>query len=193
MLFSFVFLVDCPDGLLLYQETCLTACPLSFIGTFRESINRKGVVVKSGPGVCLPCHYSCRSCTGDMAENCSSCFNDSTLVTKSILGGTVATTCYPTHLLHTIESNSIWYRALVVIIIINIIILFLLVGYVCLRRRGDGQSVVNLGGHWLEKKGEYRRVSPDEDNRLDEDVIDIDVRCAIPINDGAESGQASTG
>lgn len=163
---------ECPAGLFLFQESCLTVCPESFHGTFKERINRKGVTIKSASGTCHPCHYSCRTCAGSLAENCISCFDDSTLVSQMSSSGIRSTTCYPSHVLNAIENNAVWYKVFVVIIFFNILLVVFLIGCTCLRKCRE----IELGRNWLEKKGEYRRVAPD-DSQLEQDT---DVRYSIP-------------
>ncbi|XP_035214452.1 furin-like protease 2 [Stegodyphus dumicola] len=48
----------CKPGLLLYQQTCWSACP---VGTYREQ------------NVCKKCHEACESCYGPLHFNCLSC------------------------------------------------------------------------------------------------------------------------
>ena len=158
---------ECAVGLVLFRDACVSTCPDYY---FLKNLTRgpgKGIKAEEDPSwICLPCHYSCRTCSGSNEYDCLSCHDDSTL---RINAHGTQSTCYTSQFLNSIESNEFWYKVLILIVILNVAVVGLLLLYIFIRRQGPGGAP---NSNWLERRT-YIRVSNDEDHPLDLDPIDI--------------------
>lgn len=59
----------CDGSTYLWEGKCLSSCPASTLATNRTDLS----------GQCVPCHYSCLSCSGPSDSECTVCHADSQL------------------------------------------------------------------------------------------------------------------
>ena len=113
-LFLISFLTVCVSGAYLFEGRCLTSCP--------DAIHAaNGSVLAGEPiDVCLPCHYSCVSCTGASDSECTSCHADAQLMSGY---------CRPKELVNQLEGYERWALGIELALALNVAILVALLAY----------------------------------------------------------------
>lgn len=87
------------------------------------------------PLICLPCHYTCATCSGPHSNQCLSCLDDAQLF--NITDMEPKYYCYPNTLLPQISDANWHYKLNVILIVILFILSFLSLYliFVCLLKR----------------------------------------------------------
>jgi len=106
---------------ILHLGRCVQQCPHQ--GFFQGSANSSAT--------CLPCYYSCQSCTGPNDYQCSTCYGDAELDSNSDSGSF----CHNKGLIFKIFSSSRWYYVLSIGFLVNFLIVIVLVLYIIRRKR----------------------------------------------------------
>lgn len=65
-----VLFSECMKGLYLYEDRCESVCPAK---------TYPGINVKER-SACLPCHYTCLTCVGELDSQCTSCYDEAVAV-----------------------------------------------------------------------------------------------------------------
>lgn len=190
--FCVTFFSECSVGLALLHGVCVSSCPDTYFvqngghptslpGVFQDAADMTRVTY-----ICLPCHYSCRTCSGPNDFQCLTCHDDANLHRKEHDYGTVATHCYPGGLMNNLNSNYFWYKALLVTLVINVAVVIFLVFYICFRKKKD-ESRRGHDGNWYSRESRpYRRISPDENNPSGDDehgVLGVEIDSNVEEDD----------
>jgi len=123
--------------------------------------------------LCSPCHYSCKTCSGGSELECLSCRDDSKLHATDSSNYVTESRCYSMPLLNSIESNQYWYKSVIMIVVVNVLVVVPLV--LCLYYKHYGVRI-GVNSTWLQRRA-YSRVSNEDD--CARDTI-TDVRYSIP-------------
>lgn len=147
----------------MYNGACQSSCP---DGYFADG----HTLTESSPGsllsyICLPCHYSCKTCSGPAAYECLTCHGDSVLG-SSIDNQTpnVLRYCYTANFLDYISNTDMWYKLLIVSLIVNVIAICSLIYYICSRKcsRGVVGNSGNSQRSFERNSQPYTRLSPED-------------------------------
>ncbi|XP_039758602.1 furin-like protease 1 [Pararge aegeria] len=114
------------------------------------------------PSYCLPCHYTCATCTGPQNSQCSSCLDDAQLFNLTDFEPKFY--CYPNAVLPQIDMANWHYKMNVNLVIALIIIVSLISLYVIfctLRRLGFCCSGNNYDSN-IKSAYEYNKLAVDE-------------------------------
>jgi hypothetical protein len=168
---------ECLAGLALLNGICLTSCPEKFYvssgGHSSLDTSSSDAVEKTRlTYICLPCHYSCKTCSGPSDFHCLTCHDDANLHRKdpsSEVSGPTETHCYPTSVADTLENNYIWYKAIILTLVSNLAVVVCVAVYIWKKKqaRGEFSNGPHPNGQWYRARGgsrPYRRISPDEDD-----------------------------
>ncbi|XP_052742573.1 furin-like protease 1 isoform X2 [Bicyclus anynana] len=182
--------LECAKGMHLYDGRCYQLCPggtyaierssrrrnLTFLETGDSSVvmKRQGDVAKptateafdmminaSKPLYCLPCHYTCATCSGPQNSQCSSCLDDAQLFNLTDFEPKFY--CYPNAVLPQIDMANWHYKMnvkLVVALVILVSFIALYLVYCALKRLGiccSGNYNANLKTAY-----EYNKLAVDE-------------------------------
>ncbi|KAL0870656.1 hypothetical protein ABMA27_005604 [Loxostege sticticalis] len=145
--------LECAKGLHLYDGRCYEHCPsdtyasevlterrtrrrnLTFVTDGGDKAKRQGPdnaqptalealdMAPTLPHICLPCHYTCASCTGPSDSQCLTCPGDAQLV--NLTDTEQKFYCYPNTLVPQIENATWHYRLNVALSIILFVISFI--------------------------------------------------------------------
>lgn len=108
--------LGCFAGFLLLQGKCVTTCG-DGLYALRPAPGSSG-----GPrgGLCLKCHYSCKSCEGD--KKCSSCWPDSQLHRTG--------RCHARELVEEVVELERWYTCVTIVFLCLCVVILVLVIYI---------------------------------------------------------------
>lgn len=77
---TWIFVAECVDGLYLYGGLCEAICPpKTYPGTNSKE-----------KAECLPCHYTCLTCTGETDGHCTSCHDEAVPIPSELKVGNEA-------------------------------------------------------------------------------------------------------
>eukprot|EP00096_Caligus_rogercresseyi_P009027 TRINITY_DN2992_c0_g1_i2.p1 TRINITY_DN2992_c0_g1~~TRINITY_DN2992_c0_g1_i2.p1 ORF type:complete len:831 (-),score=194.74 TRINITY_DN2992_c0_g1_i2:755-3247(-) len=105
----------CEEGFILHNGRCEKTCPSSY---FAGVSNLKTT--------CVPCYYSCKTCSGPSDFECTSCFDDAKFMKES----NDLKYCVNSSMMDLIFSSSKWYYILSIGLVINLIIVVFLINYI---------------------------------------------------------------
>lgn len=139
---------SCEPGYLVLVGHCVSACPPEgyYQGRANNSLH------------CLPCYYSCRTCTGPNDDQCTDCYGDAQME----VGESGMRHCHNKGLLFKVMSSSRWYYLLSAGFLLNFLLVLCLVVYIYRRSKKGGSpgGVLNRGG----KSGPRYSPMPDFSN-----------------------------
>lgn len=122
--------VACASGYHLMAGRCINKCP--------EEAFFQGI--SNHTSSCLPCYYSCKTCSGPNDYECSSCFADADLDSEGHNGQVF---CRNKSLVARVLSTSRWYYILFLAFILNLVIIIILVLYISRwRQKSSGANVI---------------------------------------------------
>jgi len=141
--FSLVsFLTVCVNGAFLFEGHCLTSCPDA------THAANGSVLVGEPVGICLPCHYSCVTCTGASDSECISCHADAKLS-----GTATERYCRPKELVDQLASYDRWALGIELALALNVAVLVALLAYLFCSSKSCTRSDRMIGA------GERRRLN----------------------------------
>lgn len=191
---SVLFPLECAKGMHLYDGSCYQLCPGGTYATERSSRRRNltflevggpSVVMKrqggkptateafdmeplanysKSPLYCLPCHYSCATCSGPHNSQCSSCLEDAQLFNLTDFEPKFY--CYPNAVLPQIDMAK-WHYSMNVklltalVVIISCILLYALV---CVLKRFGLCWSSNYNSN-IKSVYEYNKLAVDEQHQ----------------------------
>lgn len=122
--------VACVSGYHLMAGRCTQKCP--------EEAYFQGI--SNNTSSCLPCYYSCKTCSGPNDYQCSGCFADADLDSEGKNGQIF---CRNKSLVARVLSTSRWYYILFLAFVLNLVIIIILVLYISKwRKQSSGASVM---------------------------------------------------
>ncbi|CAL8087295.1 unnamed protein product [Orchesella dallaii] len=181
--------LECVPGLALLHAGCVSQCPATFFVESRGHPSLQPDTEDSSNSIhyaCLPCHYSCQSCSGPNDDECVTCHGDAKLHRVSAEEGDPAGTdkahCYPTDLLAALDSSGVWHRILLAGVALSIIFILSMLSCLCCDCWSNGKGVDGKPGYedsghptrqgWLTKGGQaqpYKMISREEIDDDDDD------------------------
>lgn len=167
--------LECAKGLHLYDGRCHTRCPdgtyaseilmerssrrrnLTYFSeqaaskpgpTATEALDMepRSETKEKAPLLCLPCHYTCGTCSGPHSSQCTSCLDDAQLFNLTDTESKFY--CYPNTVLPQI-TNANWHYNLNIVLII-VLISFIFIGFYvylndkCCFNRSHYKSNINV-------------------------------------------------
>jgi len=158
---------------------CLTSCPPKFYVTSSHSSVESSDKVEQTrlTYLCLPCHYSCKTCSGPSDFHCLTCFEDAYLHKVDHEGGNVEAHCYSERNIGQSDSshyNFFWYKAIIVTLVSNLVLVVCVAVYIWKRKQAASEysNGRDPNQFWNRRRGgsrPYRRISPDENNPTEVD------------------------
>lgn len=137
----------CDGSTYLWEGKCLSSCPASTLATNRTDLS----------GQCVPCHYSCLSCSGPSDSECTVCHADSQLhsVTNPGSKSKPEFYCHPRDLMNQLTGYERWALGIELALAFNVAIVVALVAYLCCSR-SSGSSC--FGTKKDTERGDYRHL-----------------------------------
>lgn len=137
-----------------------------------------GTAQVKAPLICLPCHYTCATCSGPHNSQCVSCLDDAELYNDT--GITTKVYCYPKTILPHIN-NANWHYKVniglsIVLFIISCVALYILVA--CLLRR--------CGFSYYKSNVAYNKLASDE-KKVSAFEIEDEINQALKDSSDSES------
>ncbi|XP_071450401.1 furin-like protease kpc-1 [Hetaerina americana] len=128
--------IECSGGLVLREGKCESPCPEQ-----RFYANP----------TCLPCHYSCKSCSGPNDYECTECFGDATPSHYHISNQTAAVSyrCIPSDVFQAMVSERWSFWVLVALLCYSALVSFVLAYLFC--RKCSMGAHLQVEGHVYEK------------------------------------------
>jgi furin len=136
-------LSGCPENLFLHNGRCIKTCPDGFYNltvTTERNSELEDLLAENNSNICLPCHYTCRQCTGSIDYQCTECFPDATLVSVS----DNQFSCYPTSIASTLSSNAWYIRVFIMLVVITILLSIHLIWQLCRLRKKRKRDYFHL-------------------------------------------------
>lgn len=117
---------------MLHNNKCVQACPDQFYNSYNDYQSKQGTVeeILGYVNQCIPCHYTCKTCTGSNDYQCSSCFPDALLYTQN----PNELYCYPKILVSDVLSG-VWYFRTFLVLVFTLLLLTALGLWKMLSRR----------------------------------------------------------
>ncbi|XP_014368198.2 furin-like protease 1, isoforms 1/1-X/2 isoform X1 [Papilio machaon] len=134
------------------------------------------------PLLCLPCHYTCATCSGPHSSQCTSCLDDAQLFNLTDTESKFY--CYPNTVLPQI-TNAHWYYNLNVILVI-VLVAFIIVGFYFYMKYLNDKCCFNQAHYNSNIKVAYNKLAVDEKHQ---NAIDIEeeIHKAIKYTSDSES------
>ncbi|XP_973131.3 furin-like protease 1 isoform X5 [Tribolium castaneum] len=113
--------LGCPENLFLHKGRCIKSCPDGFYHlTLRRErpSEAEDLSPENNTNRCLPCHYTCKKCTGPVDYQCSECFPDAQLVPVS----STETFCYSASVASSIVADKWYIRVFVMLLIVSVLL-----------------------------------------------------------------------
>lgn len=168
-----VLFAECVPGLALLHGGCVSRCPDTFYVESRGQPSLQPDSVRSDLNiihyVCMPCHYSCQTCSGPMDDECSSCFDDAK-IHREATTTTDKAHCYPSDLMTTLDTSNNARRLLFAVLVpcvIAIIAMSVIFCCDCCRGR-TGLEFETESGRRPKGGQPYERISEEMDDDEDE-------------------------
>lgn len=171
----FLYFSECYPGLALLHGGCVSRCPETFyVETRGESSLQPDTSLDSANTLhyeCLPCHYSCQTCSGPSDDECVSCHQDAKLhrVTEESITDPRTVTdkahCYPLILMDSLERSDLSHRILILVIVMSVALIIVMVSLLCCDccRNQKGAKGRIIG------QQPYKRLAPEEMDDYEED------------------------
>lgn len=128
--------------------------------------------------VCLPCHYSCQTCSGPSDDECVSCYEDAKLhrVTTESTNDPRTTTdkahCYPVALMDTLDRSDLSHRVLLIIVALSIVFIIFMLSFLCCDCCRNSNGAKGVYEESAFKKGWRPGSQQQAYNRLPEEIDD---------------------
>ncbi|XP_030762286.1 furin-like protease 1, isoforms 1/1-X/2 isoform X1 [Sitophilus oryzae] len=131
--FSRSFCLECFPNFVLHNGTCLKRCPEGLYDSANDlNVNSEKNALLS-KGKCVPCHYSCRACSGSLDYQCTECYPDAELYSPSVLENY----CYPISMMSEVLSTK-WYYNIFLFVIVCLSLVFVFLIYFYVKRKPKG-------------------------------------------------------